>query len=259
MVEKKGKLLQKINTLSHGQLEELLISYRFCPLCFEDDVESILQKRADANGLAELVCVNCGYVPNQQFFGVKIPFGYAGKPGNGLDLDNGMGNTLGEKGTFCVLAHSPAFADDKTHMPLSATFIRIITHKHEHPKIATLKTYCRQLCHEYGFDALRHEWAYSGLDEHGRAQSLVFSNYLARIVKRVGRDLANINERANLRKIADACFAYAVKKLKGENEFVKVAEKLNVNLELLGEIKYVCEIQKKREGNKLDADEFGSR
>lgn len=260
LIEKKGKLLQKINTLSRGQFlqlteerEQLLLTYRFCPLCFENNVESVLERR---NG--EVVCVQCGFVPDQRFFGVRLPFNYAGSPGNGLDYEDGMGNTLGDKGTFCLLAHSHAYTLDKRNMPMSASWLRIMMHRNEHPKIAMLKKYGRQLCHEHGFDMLRHEWRGSSLDEHQRQLSLVFSNYLGNLLKKVGKDLANINERINLHKVAKACFAYAVRKLKGENEFLKVVEKLGVDLEVLGQVKYICEIRRRWEGNLDDADEPGT-
>jgi hypothetical protein len=240
LIEKKGKLLQKINSHTRGEFEELLLNHNICFSCAENGDFSLFERRK-----GELTCLVCGYVPAQNLYAFNLPFGYTGAPGNKLGLGHGLGMTLGEKGMFCVLAHSSGFEDDKRNMPMHASWLRIMTHRYEHPRIAALLMYGRTLCHEYGYDPLRHEWTGAGLDEHQHQKALVFSNYFGDVLRRVGSVLVVQNLRFNARKVTEACFVYAMDKLRGVKEAVELTEKLNVEERFLNMVRILCEVQQK--------------
>jgi hypothetical protein len=232
--EKRGELLYKINTHTNGQFEELLGSFGICPLCaMETGQLSILQKRK-----GEKICVKCGYVGNEFTRLEIVPFGFAGAPGSLLSDGKGLGGTLQDKGTFCVLARSDLYrhsARDKDHgsmehAPMSAKFIRIMESKREAPKIRTLLRYGRKRCVEWGFY------------EHDR-KFVAFRNFYGKLLRTIGAWLYLVNMRTNLSKIANGCFVLAVKQLKGEEQAFKVLQELKVNPEIVNDLACIFEVQ----------------
>jgi hypothetical protein len=226
MSEKKGNLLYKINKLTRGNLEELLVTHGICPLCAENGNLSFLTTRQN-----ETVCTLCGYVPPQYNHVCEVPFGFAGSPMNLLSPGKGLGGTLQEKGTFCVLAHSDAYRDNAEHLPMSAKFIRILTSKLEHPKIMTLMKLGRQRCAEMGFS------------EHDK-RFIGFRNQYGAIVRKVGKSLVIANVRVNMRKVADACLALSFKKSQGETAYIDACARLNVDANVLKDVIKIVEGEK---------------
>jgi hypothetical protein len=250
MSEKKGSLTQKINMHTRGQLDELLLSWGVCSCCAAENVFTLLDRK-----VMGAVCTRCGFEPVRYLYSNHLPFDYAGKPVNKLDMGKGLGGSLSEKDMWCVLAHSSAFEHDKRNLPMSAKFMKIMVHKYEHPRIASLLKYGRQLCHDYGYDPHRHEFASTGLDEHKRDVAIMFSNYFGGLVRDVGAYYVVRNERFNARKVADSCFIFALMKLRSIEEAVKASEKLQVANEYLDKVKQVIrqeeevkEVMKKIEG-----------
>ena len=233
IAEKKGNLLQKINTLTRGEYsvlkeeeEKLLLSYHICPCCLEENQISFLDRR---NG--ETVCVECGYVPPEHLYSSNLPFGYAGSPVNSLAYGNGLGDTLGDKGTFCVLAHSSAYDADKKNLPMSARFIKIMTSKKEHPKILSLLKMGRNNIVQWGFT------------NHKATDQVLFSNYLGNMLRSVGSYIILKNLRCNLKRIADACFALTLKDLKGSEMYQVALMKMNVDEKVVADILKLCKVK----------------
>jgi len=227
MSEKKGNLLYKINKLTRGNLEELLVVYGICPLCAENENVSFLTRRRN-----ETVCTQCGYVPEQYSHDHKVPFGFSGSPTNLLSFGKGLGGTLQEKGTFCVLAHSDAYKDNAQHLPMSAKFIKILTSKLENPKIQSLIKNGRKLCDDWGFH------------EHD-ARHVVFRNFYALMLRKIGAYLLVCNARSGFKEIAEACFCLALAQCGNTNLFVEAVRKLDVKESTLNDVTCILELQAK--------------
>lgn len=200
-------LLQKINTKTNGRFIDFCIENFLCPECFSD-----LQERDE-----ELVCTTCGFVVNSLNPEVSIPFDEPKTPVNALAFGHGEGGTLGARGTFCVLAQANGVSD----LPIRAKHISTITLKVDHPKIMAMLRFGRLLAHEWGFD------------EHGKLKSIIFSNSLGRLIRKVGAYIVLSEWHVPIRKVVEGCFALTLKRLLGEKTFQDALQKLQVDRNLL--------------------------
>ena len=215
MTEEKGEqLLQKINTETNGALTRFLVESNLCPLCIEKGVISRLR---DFDG--ENVCVKCGFTINSLSMPNTIPFGTVQKPENQLALGRGLGNTLGRKGLFCVLAHATNVKD----LPIRAKQISIITQKFDPPKLTTMLRLGRNRCHEWGFD------------DHRNQKNIVFSNYLGRMLRKIGADIIPTRTQTCLSKLVDACFVLTLRATR-TGSYEDAMDKLGVNPDFLNRI-----------------------
>jgi len=217
LTEKKGEqLLQQINSKTGGAFEAFLIENNLCPLCASD-----LKERT-----GEKVCLNCGFARNSIHFRSSIPINETRTPENYLAYNKGLGNTLGEKGLFCVLAHSIGTKD----LPIRAKQINIITQKWEHPKILTMKKLGRNLAHQWGFD------------NHKENRSIIFSNYFGRMLKKIGAYMVLAGINASLKQIVNACFVLSLRQIVGLEAYQKAIIKLNVSESLIVEIENTLQL-----------------
>jgi len=212
MRKKEEGVLQQINKFTHGDLDVFLSIHNICSICLiEKGIVSFLQNRN-----REKVCAECGYVPDTADFDEKIPIGTTMNPENQMSFARGLGDTLGRKGLFCVLAKGVGVHD----LPIRSRQITVLTSKFEHPKIMMLLRLGRNLAHEWGFDS------------HKEKQSIIFSNYFGSMLRTIGAWIVSRGDRGehiNLRKTVGACFALSLLKIKGEDDYRRAIEKLEVN------------------------------
>lgn len=216
-----GSLLQQINTLTQGEFESFLLDHNICPLCLEEEHIEMLKKRHTPESGPMMVCVKCGFVPDQKHYTRGVPFGFSGAPGNALSFGNGMGGTLQDPGLFCVIAHSQPYDNDKQHLPVSTIPLKILLSKMEHPKIQTLLKHGRARCHECGFDM------------HNEPRAIMFSDTYARLLRKMGKTIIISKAHVNLRKIADACLALTFRQLNGEKEYAETCIRYKVDMKVL--------------------------
>jgi len=171
---------------------EFLIERNVCPLCYGK-----LQMKD-----GEKVCLSCGFSTRVFQFRGSIPYGQEGAPTNSLAFNKGLGDTLGEKGTFFVLAHGLGTMD----LPLRSQQIRILTQTNEHPKLKRMLSYGRQLSHEWGFD--RHE----------EERSIVFSNIFGNMLRNVGSLLIRNGLKFSIRKVVEGCFVLSLRDVAGDTK-----------------------------------------
>jgi len=216
MRKKEEGVLQQINKFTHGDLDVFLSIHNICSICLiEKGIVSFLQNRN-----REKVCAECGYVPDTADFDEKIPIGTTMNPENQMSFARGLGDTLGRKGLFCVLAKGVGVHD----LPIRSRQITVLTSKFEHPKIITMLRLGRQLCHDWGFD------------NHKEKQSIIFSNQFGNMLRMVGTWVIHRGTRCNTKKIVEACFALSLLKIKGEFSYRNVVDKLEINSKMLHDI-----------------------
>jgi hypothetical protein len=201
------QLLQKINIKTNGRFIDFCTENFLCPECFSD-----LQERDE-----ELVCTTCGFVVNSLNPEASIPFDEPKTPVNALAFGHGEGGTLGMRGTFCVLARANGVVD----LPIRARHISIITLKVDNPKIMSMLRHGRVLAHEWGFD------------EHGKLKSIIFSNSMGRLIRKVGAYIVLSEWHIPLKQVVNACFALCLKRLLGEKTFQEAVQKLKVDQNML--------------------------
>jgi len=225
-----SNIVHFLNKKTHGDFEPFLIENNICPECFSN-----LIKRSTDLGLVEAmetVCSCCGFVvPSYaRTFFQKDERTWIGqhKPVNNLAYGKGLGGTLHLKGMWCVLAKGNGNKD----LPLRARQISLITERSEHPKLMSLLKLGRGRMHEWGYD------------DHKNRANIFFSNYLGEILRNVGAFLIVRNLRFHLSAFADACFALCLKELKGEEEFKRAVETLEVPEDLLHQVKQIYELIK---------------
>jgi len=204
---KKPELQKAIETLqveTRGEFEQLCVKWRMCPAC----LSRLVNKDVD------LVCSGCGVVVNREpvLFTEKNLFADDHAPVNDMCIGKNLGGSLQTKGQFYVLAHGSNSLHD---LPIRARQIRIISETVDHPKIMALLRYGRLLCHQWGFD------------DHKRTSSIIFSNYLARLLRRIGAYIALTGLRMPLSGVADVCLLLTLKKLVPE-KYPDALEKLNI-------------------------------
>lgn len=212
--EKGEQLLQQINSETHGALSRFLVESNFCPICIEKGEISHLQTR-----MGETICIKCGYVAENISYDQHIPYGQTRTPTNQLAFGRGQGNTLGRKGLFYVLAHGIGQKD----LPLRAKQIGIITQKLDHPKITTMLRLGRKRCHEWGFD------------DHKQPKNILFSNYLGRMLRKIGADIILTGTQTRLGELVDACFVLSLKATEA-NSYQAAMDKLHVPTEFLNRV-----------------------
>jgi len=216
MQKKEEGVLQQINKLTRGDLDDFLSAHNICSMCLvEKGIVSFLQNR---NG--EQVCPQCGYVPDTVDFDERIPVGTVMNPENQMSFGRELGGTLGRKGLFCVLAKGAGVQD----LPIRSRHITVMTTKLEHPKIMTMLRLGRQLCHDWGFD------------NHKEKQSIIFSNHFGNMLRTVGTWLIHRGTRCNTKKIVNACFALSLLQIKGELSYRHAVDKFKIEAKMLEDI-----------------------
>lgn len=189
---------------THGAFDNFLIEQNLCPACLTD-----LTIRPGRK-----VCFNCGFEHSQPKLSGIVPMGETRSPTNQLALNRSQGETLGRKGKFFVLARGPLGVQD---LPIRSRQISIITQKFEHPKVTTLLKYGRLRAHKWKFD------------DHTQKQSIIFSNQLGQMLRKIGAFLIIRKIRISLKDATDACFALTLKAIKGDEAYKEAINKLNIN------------------------------
>ncbi len=221
-----GNLLQKINNETNGEFSEWLTQHGRCPECSE--------KLTKKDG--EIVCTECGLVVSEiEAFSHIVPMGTVNVPGNDLGFGNAMGQSLQRKGMFSVICvQSKTVYKDvcpkcgyeivKDDAPVRAQQCSTITEKYEHPKMQSLLKFGRQRSFEWGFSKREHA---------------VFSNYLGKMLRRVGAAVVTENARADLSGLADGCFALSLRDLFGGQKFMEAIEKYKIEMSTLVNIERI--------------------
>jgi hypothetical protein len=215
------QLLQKINSKTRGGFEAVLIENNVCPLCFV--YKNLVSDLVIRDG--EKVCLNCGFASDiisfSQHDGPRISM--QSKRVNELAFNKGLGGTLGEKGRFCVLAKTVGLQD----LPIRSRQIKIITEMFDAPKIRTMLRLGMTRCREWGL-----------ADDVKRASNVIFSNYFGHVLRRIGAYMTLTNESIS-QHLVDACFAFSLKVVKGEEAYNDAVERLNVDLALVDAVAWI--------------------
>jgi len=216
-LESVSSLIEFLNKKTEGDFQRFLIEKSICPECFSD-----LIKSSDL----ETVCSHCGItVPSFNFHqkDERVWIGRRSKPVNQLAYGKDLGGTLQLKGMWCVIAK----ANGNLDLPLRARQVSLIIEKCDHPKIMSLLRLGRGRAHEWGYN------------DHKKRANILFSNYLGEILRKVGAFLIVQNLRFHLGAVVDACFALALKRLKGEEEFKRAVTTLEIEEDLLRQVKQI--------------------
>lgn len=221
------QLLHKINIETHGGFDALLVESNICPLCVS---KGAISRLSEVRG--ERVCKKCGFVSGDLKLKSTVPFSETRSPGNFLAWDKNLGNTLGREGLFCVLARTTGTED----LPLRARHITTITQKFVHPKIATMLRLGRQLAHEWGFE------------NHNEPKSVMFSNILGRVIRRVGSYLVVNGLQFNLKHIVNACFVSCLRE--NAEEYARAKKKLHVDKDILHTVMFISSNLQSMEANR---------
>lgn len=218
MGEKEGELVQKINSLTHGDFQRFCVHHNICPEDF-----SPLERQG-----TEIVCLKCGLVVEREMFSNVIPFGSESTPGNLIADGKGLGNTLYEKGTWSVIAKGTGSNQD---LPLRARQTMIVTQRHEHPRIACLLRLGRRRCAEWGFADIKEE-----------RKAIIFSNEYGKILRNVGAFLVIRNLRTSPKRVSDACLVIALSLLnypfmaRAARERYKLEERFLEQIQVLSQV-----------------------
>jgi hypothetical protein len=235
VIEKRGSLLQQINSETHGQLDDLLLQHSVCSVCaFEKGEFNKFERKQ-----GRTVCSVCGYEPKENLVvSNAIAFNEDKTPGNNLAFGYGRGGTLQRKGLFCLLAQSnkgtwkcPNCGFESDDMPIRAQQTSLIMERNEHPKIMTLLKYGRANAIQWGYD------------ERKSRRGQVFSNYYGRLLRKIGKYIVNENVRVNLHEIANACLAYCLHKLSGEDKCEEAVEALKLRVQSLKHVWRILEVE----------------
>lgn len=221
-----GSFFAKLNRCTDGELENVLLSFSICPVCVEKSRVSKLHSK-----IGEQVCLECGFAAPRMSFSQHIPFNETMSPESLITSGRGLGETLGDKGAFCVLAHTAAFDDNKQHLPMHAQYVKIMTHTIEPPRMQTLLKLGRARMAELGVDS-------------NSPKGVMLRTHYANLLRVVGRHVVLLHVRVNLRKMADACLALSYKQLEGENKFLEICCRFDIKLDPLKDVMTICEAQK---------------
>lgn len=206
---------------------QFLVERNVCPLCYgklqmRDGEKVCLSYDSDGK------TVSCGFSMRIFQFRGSISYGQEGAPTNSLAFNKGLGDTLGEKGAFFVLAHGLGTMD----LPLRSQQIRILTQTNEHPKLKRMLSHGRQLSHEWGFD--RHE----------EERSIVFSNIFGNMLRNVGSMLIRNGVKFSVSKVVEGCFILSLRDVAGEStlpaEWMEKIQNLHVEEAFLQSILMIC-------------------
>ena len=206
---------------------QFLIERNVCPLCYSKlilkDGEKVCLSY-DSDGKT----VSCGFSTRIFQLRGSIPYGQERAPTNSLAFNKGLGDTLGEKGAFFVLAHGLGTMD----LPLRSRQIRILTQTNEHPKLKRMLSLGRQLSHEWGFD------------RHGEERSIVFSNIFGNMLRNVGSMLIRNGVKFSIPKVVEGCFVLSLREVAGETklpaEWMEKLQNLRVQEAFLQSILMIC-------------------
>lgn len=227
MGEKVGELAQKINNLTNGEFTKFLLHHNLCPECGG----SLLQ-RDD-----ERACSSCGMVVEDSHFSQKLPFGSNNKITKSIEFENGLGGTLGLKGTRAVAWRlrekkpfkcrnpkcgyegnyvCPKCGYETDDYPIRANQLVASASNFEHPKIRTLKN----------LGSLRAKMF--GLDERRGTKASIFMNAYADRASKVAANYIVQNERISIPRLADVAFALTARDLLGMQKFKEVKKRLDL-------------------------------
>jgi hypothetical protein len=222
------QLLHKINSDKRlrSAFELFLVEQLdWCPFCFKD-----LQVMRTNDGPIR-VCVNCGFEPDSTHNSKDIPFGETKCPPNEMAFNRAMGGTLGDKGMFRVLADGRNGVKD---LPIRALHIKTISEHFEPPKIRTMLRLGRMRSHQWGFD------------NHKDFQSIIFSNYFAKMLKHTGKLLVEDRTNFPITKVVDACFVLCLKEIRGGKAFEDAVEQLKVDSAILEKVLTLSEVYRRK-------------
>jgi len=222
---------QQINKRTEGQFDFFLVEYDICPLCLRT-----LKTRYNRDEGSFKVCTNCGYEPPHQDFANRIPFNQEHfKPSNELAWEHSRGGTLQEKGRFLLVKQStptvtcPKCGHEMDDAPIMARHLSFIL-KHENPKMRRLLAAARLRCNEWGFGDKRKE------------ENIIFSNQLGKTVRRVGKYFIVENLHTPVQSLADACFALTLKQMKGDEEYLKATQKLEIPPKMIKDVDLLLKV-----------------
>lgn len=204
----KRELIQAINARTKGRLDNLLVESNICPLCArQEELCELVVK------LGEKVCTRCGFVSSTmpsfiEHDGPRIS--QTGKRPNELAYNDGMGETLGEKGVFFVITRT----NGVENAPIRMRQMKI--DRFEPLKIRNMKRQGNRRCKEWGF-----------ADDPTRSSNFIFSNFFGRVLKRIGIYCMLSGERVS-QSLVDACFIFSLRKLKGESAYEEALSRLSI-------------------------------
>jgi ribosomal protein S27AE len=229
-IEKKGNWSQQINNQTRGEFFSLLLRHNMCPECVGRQVLGTLERHED-----ELVCTTCGFVVEHEHFSSVIPFGSERTVSKHIAFEDGLGGTLGLKGTRAMAWKMsekkpfkcgkcgyeggytcPKCGHETNDYPLRANQLQLVSQNFEHPKIRTLKKLGSLRAKDFGFD-----------DRRGGKGS-VFMEYFVDRAKKVTAHYILQNARISVQKLADVCFALTARDLLGPVKFEEIKKRLNL-------------------------------
>jgi hypothetical protein len=214
--------LQKINSQTGGKFFDLQVKSGYCPSC---GLGALNRKGPD------LVCVQCGYVVDQEHFSFQIPFGFEHSPGSKLAVGKGCGSTIWERGTWALLSKSnevftcPNCGAEFNDLPIRARQMMTFQQKLEHPTMIRLLLLGQRRSVDWGYDQPK-----------TKERDRMFAENYGDLLRWVGAGLVVRNQRINFQRVVDACLALCLRRLEGEQRFLEVVEKLGVDEPLLKKI-----------------------
>jgi len=215
-----GELVQKINIETHGKLAEFLLHYNLCPDCGIGKLE-----RHDP----DIVCVNCGFVVENENYSTQIPFGTENSPGNPLHEGKGLGGTLQERGTWCLLAKQQGIED----LPIRARHTTIMMSRNEHPRLASLLKFGAKRTREFGIPPTP-----------AKPKDIMINHIYGDMLRSIGALYVVKGWKFHNEVIADPCFALTVKIVLGDTAFEKVKADLHIEDSRLGQIQLLHSVVK---------------
>ena len=201
--------LQDLNRKTDGHFEDFLIEHDLCPICLGD-----LWLIPDEGK----VCRKCGFQPMSHVFGLEIPFDEVRVPTNELAFGRNLGGSLQAVGRFFVIAHG---ANGNKDAPIRSIHLRTLVETHEHPKIKRMLSCASQLAHKFDFD------------NNQKAMTIDFSNYLGKLIRRIGNFIVAYEISTNLVNVASCCFLLALRKARGNQAFHDGLALLEINPEAM--------------------------
>ncbi|MCJ7424741.1 hypothetical protein MUP01_10815 [Candidatus Bathyarchaeota archaeon] len=203
---------------------QFLIERNVCPSCY-NKLQTIDGEKVCLSYNSDGETVSCGFSMRVFQFCGSIPYGQERPRVNSLKFGKAQGDTLGEKGTFYVLAHGPLGTLD---LPIRSIHIRTLTQTNEHPKLKRMLSLGERLSRDWGFD------------KHEEERTIVFSNILGNMLRRVGGFLILNGLKFNMPKIVNGCFILSLREVAGETrlpaEWMEKLQNLHVPDSLLQSI-----------------------
>jgi len=205
-------------------LSQFLIERDICPFCFgklqmKDGEKVCLSYNDDGN------IVSCGFSVRVFHLCGSVPYGEERSRVNSLKFNKAQCDTLGEKGTFCVLAHGPQGTLD---LPIRSIHIRALTQINEPPKLKRMLSLGQKLSRDWGFDHYEED------------RTIVFSNIFGNMLRRVGGFLILNGLKFNMPKVVNGCFILSLREVAGETrlsaEWMEKLQNLHVSKSFLQSI-----------------------